>query len=479
MNNKIMLITYPDSFGKNIKEMSEILNKYFSKAIGSVHILPFFPSSGDRGFAPITYDIVDPVFGTWDDIKSLSKKYEIMADFMINHVSRKSEYFEDFIKKHDLSRYNDMFLRYKNFWPAGEPADKDINLIYKRKPRAPYVEAEFNDGTKEKVWCTFSEEQIDLNLKSKITWDFIEKSLHTIIDGGVSIIRLDAVAFATKKYGTNCFFVEPDIWNIMQRVKNIVDPMGAVLLSEMHEHYKIQLKLAQKGYWVYDFALPMLLLYAIYTGDCKYLKNWLKICPRNQFTTLDTHDGIGVVDVKDLMDDEKIDETVNLLYENGANVKRSYNSAEYNNLDVYQINCTYYSALGDRDDAYLLARAIQFFAPGIPQVYYVGLLAGSNDIELMEKTKSGRNINRHSYTKEEVHNNIERPVVQKLCKLMQFRNEYPAFNGETEIIDTPDNILKIKRKYGEFETILQADMKNCRFDIRCYDPENKYSQLIH
>lgn len=120
----------------------------------------------------------------------------------------------------------------------------------------------------------------------------------------------------------------------------------------------------------------MLLLHAIYFKNSEYLKHWFEICPRKQFTTLDTHDGIGVVDVRGLLPDEEIEAAKEHLFEYGANVKRVYNTEKYNNLDIYQINCTYYSALGDDDNAYLLARAIQFFAPGTPQVYYVGLLAG-------------------------------------------------------------------------------------------------------
>lgn len=147
------------------------------------------------------------------------------------------------------------------------------------------------------------------------------------------------------------------------------------------------MKLAERGYWVYDFALPMLLLYSLYFGKNERLLNWLRICPRQQFTTLDTHDGIGVVDVHDLLTQEEIEETKEYLFSRGANVKPIYNTPAYNNLDVYHLNCTYYSALGNNDAAYLLARAIQFFTPGIPQVYYVGLLAGENDLELLEKTK--------------------------------------------------------------------------------------------
>ncbi|HEX3075695.1 MAG TPA: sucrose phosphorylase, partial [Lachnospiraceae bacterium] len=233
---------------------------------------------------------------------------------------------------------------------------------------------------------------------------------------GAAIIRLDAFAYATKKAGTSCFFIEPEVWNLLKECEGVLDEYDVSILPEIHEHYTMQQKIADKDFYVYDFALPMLLINALYYGNSSYIKNWLTICPRKQFTTLDTHDGIGVVDVRDLLPDEEIDRTKEDIFKFGANVKKIYNTAAYNNLDIYQINCTYYSALGDDDMAYLIARAVQFFAPGIPQVYYVGMLAGRNDLKLLEETKVGRNINRHYYSVEEIEDEVQRPVVQKLLK---------------------------------------------------------------
>lgn len=169
----------------------------------------------------------------------------------------------------------------------------------------------------------------------------------------------------------------------------------------------------------------------------------MKICPRKQYTTLDTHDGIGVVDVKDLLTDEETEATREALYAQGANVKKIYSTEAYNNLDIYQINCTYYSALGNDDQAYLLARVLQCFAPGIPQIYYVGLLAGENDIELLESTKEGRNINRHYYDVDEIEREVERPVVKALFNLLKFRNTSPAFDGEFAVKMTDEHTICI------------------------------------
>lgn len=466
LQNKIMLITYADSMGKNLKELHEVLNKYYKDAIGGVHILPFFPSSADRGFAPMCYDKVDETFGDFSDIEEMGREYYLMFDFMVNHISAQSEYFQDFLKNKENSLYKDMFIRYKEFWKNGEPTQEQIDKIYKRKPRAPYIEAEFADGSKEKIWCTFCTEQIDLDVTKEKTREFIRNTLKEMCCHGASVIRLDAFAYALKKADTSCFFIEPDIWELLYEIENIVKEEGAEILPEIHEHYTIPMKIADKGFWIYDFALPVLTLHALYNHTGKYLKNWMEMCPMKQFTTLDTHDGIGIVDVKDLLPDEEIEIVKEQLYKQGANVKKIYSSEAYNNLDIYQVNTTYYSALGNNDDAYLLARAIQFFAPGIPQVYYVGMLAGSNDIELMERTKNGRDINRHYYSKDEIEDEQDRTVVQKLKELMILRNTHPAFSldGTIEIQTNGDRLI-ITRKYGSDSITLKSDLTTYRFEI--------------
>lgn len=470
LKNKIVLITYPDSMGNNLYELRQLLKTHFTDAVGGLHILPFYPSSADRGFAPLTYETVEVNFGIWNDIKLLSQDFYLIFDFMVNHISRSSIYFQDFLNNKDNSPYAKMFIRYKDFWPNGEPSPADIDRIYKRKPRAPYIEVTFADGSIEKIWCTFDSEQIDLNVATQCTRRFIRDSLAFLAEKGASVIRLDAFAYATKKPGTNCFFLEPDVWELLEFLQDGLKPYGVEILPEIHEHYSIQLKLAEKGYWVYDFALPMLVLYTLYSGSNRRLIHWLRICPRKQFTTLDTHDGIGVVDVTGLLTEEEIQMTRESLYAKGANAKKIYSSTTYNNLDIYQINCTYYSALGNDDRAYLLARAIQFFAPGIPQVYYVGLLAGENDIELVEKTKVGRDINRHNYTKKEVEAELTRPVVRRLLNLMRFRNTYPAFNGDFRVVGTDNEYqLELSWRKGPYQATLRADLRTHQYTIEYID----------
>ena len=468
VNNKIMLITYADSLGKNLADLDHVLDTYFKDAIGGVHILPFFPSSADRGFAPMRYDIVDPAFGTWDDVRRIGEKRYLMFDFMINHISRQSPYFQDFLAKKDNSEFADFFIRYKDFWAAegGFPTPEQVDAIYKRKPRAPYVEAQFADGTTEKVWCTFGEEQIDINVKSARAQQFFKETLTNMAANNAAIIRLDAFAYACKRAGGSCFFEQPDTSDLLNAMQDVLGK-DVMVLPEIHEHYTMQMKVSQMGYWVYDFALPVLTLHALYSGDGQYLKRWLDMSPKHQCTTLDTHDGLGIVDVKDLLPDDQTDWVKEKMFSEGANVKKIYNTEAYNNLDIYQVNTTYYSALGNDDKAYDLARAIQFFAPGIPMVYYVGLLAGANDLKLLESTKEGRNINRHYYSLDEIATEVERPVVKELVSMMELRNSHPAFDveGDMEVTCGEGGAFSIRRTAGDAWAQLDANLATHDYTI--------------
>lgn len=473
MKNHIMLITYPDSFGKNLQELNHVLHTYFPKEIGAVHILPFYPSSGDRGFAPIDYRRVSPEFGTWEDIETISRDYEIMADFMINHLSKRSEEFRDFVEKHDDSEYAHLFMRFKDFWENGFPTEEEIALLNKRKPCAPCVDIDFADGTTEKIWCTFDEEQMDLDLRSEAAWKFVERTLREITSHGIPLIRLDALAFATKRPGTTCFFLEPDFWQLIDRVRDMLEGTGVELLPEIHDHYTKQLSIADHGYYVYDFVLPVMVLHTLYTHSNTRLLHWLNICPRKQYTTLDTHDGLGTVDVVDLLTKEELDSVIRKTEDYGANFKWDYSKDSQGAKVVYQINCSYYSAVGENDQAYLLSRAIQFFTPGIPQVYYMGLLAGPNDYELMERTHYDRNISRHNYTLEEIDEAVQKPVVQKLCKMMRFYNAHPAFSGEMTLPSQEEGELKILWEGNGDKVLLEANLNTCDFTISYWEKDEK------
>jgi sucrose phosphorylase len=479
ISNKVQLITYPDSMGQNLAELHYVLRRYLPEAVGGVHVLPFYPSSADRGFAPLTYTEVDSRFGSHEDIKAIADDFDLTIDFMINHISRQSVFFQDYLLNGDQSPYADMFRSFRKLAGGGNITEEDLRKVYTRKARPPYCVLERPDGSKEKIWCTFDYEQIDLDWTSKKTREVMRNFLLFLFKCRPKMIRLDAFAYTTVKMGTSCFFLEPDVWELLQWVQDHTSVYDVELLPEVHEHYSYQLKIAEKGYWAYDFSLPMLVLHALYFHSNRYLTKWLNICPRKQITTLDTHDGIGIVDVIDLLPQEEIDATVECLYSQGSNVKKRYSGAEYKNLDIYQVNCTFFSALGNNDDAYIAARTIQFFTPGIPQVYYVGLLAGQNDIEQVEKTKHGRDINRHFYTIDEIEKDIGKPVVQRLLKLMHFRSNYPAFDGQIELKNTAEDELCIRWSSSPAECRAVINLTTYKVSIIYLDLEsNQESTFI-
>jgi sucrose phosphorylase len=475
LKNKVQLITYADSLGRNLKELNIVLDNYFKGVVYGVHILPFYPSSSDRGFSPLTHFKVDSAFGDWEDVERIAKKYDLMCDFIPNHVSAKSDWFCDFLEKGDKSLYKDYFITAEKFsrrikknreiFPAltdylerianklrrldivfhkGGVNRFVLKKIYRPRPGTPFVEFKLKDGTIRNIWCTFSADQIDLDINNPEVKNHFKKTLIFLAERGIRLVRLDAVGYAAKERGTNNFLI-PETYQLIEDLTRIAHQRGIKILPEVHNHYTFQMQLARaKGVdYIYDFALPLLLMNALFTKNVKNLKHWIKIRPKKAITTLDTHDGLPVPDVEDLMPEEERKMVIKRIRENGGNDALRASGANSNNVDVYQINCTYYSALGEDDNSYIIARAVQFFVPGIPQVYYVGLLAGKNDAQRLNKTGIGRDINRHAYTIAEVAEEMKRPVVERLFWLIRFRNRYPAFNGRFYTKKTEESALVI------------------------------------
>lgn len=197
------------------------------------------------------------------------------------------------------------------------------------------------------------------------------------------------------------------------------------LLPEVHDRYDVAQKISQHGYYTYDFVLPLTVLHTLFTGSGRALKHWLSIAPSTQFSVLDTHDGIGVYDADGIVSPEEADAVIQRAEPHLSYSYKPMDMSKKKYRKSYQLYGTYYSILEENDSAYLLARAIQFFAPGIPQVYYVGMLAGRNDLTF--DPVDHRGINRHNYTREEIVQELDRPVVKRLVNMMRLRSAHPAF----------------------------------------------------
>jgi sucrose phosphorylase len=482
IKNQVQLITYPDSLGGNLHSLNKLLQKHFVNVFGGVHILPPFPSSGDRGFAPLTYLEIEPQFGTWEDIRRIGENFDILIDLMANHISRSSPYFQDFVKWGRKSRYVNLFITLDKIWPDGNPPQEDVQRIFLRKPEHPFSDIQIEDtGEVERIWTSFGprvdwSEQIDLDVNSSETRKLLTEFFDFFSQQKIKIVRLDAVGYVIKKQGTSCFMVEPEIFEFLAWATSVADNIGLVLLPEVHDHFTTQKKLAERGHWVYDFVLPLLVLHTLLNKSSRKLRDYLQVCPRNQITTLDCHDGIPVQpDLDDILEIDESKRIVDICLQRGANLNQIVSTSHIaeGGFDTHQINCTYYSALDCDDDAYLAARAIQFFAPGIPQVYYVGLLAGENDQEGVKLAGEGRAINRYNYSAQEVDKAVQQNVVQRLLKLIRFRNEHPAFDGQFKVLDSAEHELQLSWQQIDQGCTLKVDLDTYQSLIKFTDETGK------
>ncbi len=474
MKNQIQLIAYVDRVsGGGFRTLKSLLEGPLAGLFGGVHLLPFFtPIDGaDAGFDPIDHTQVDSRLGNWDDVRALGATVDLVADLIVNHVSSSSPQFLDFSQKGDASQYAGMFLTFDRVFPEGAH-EADLLGIYRPRPTLPFSLATLASGKKKIFWTTFNPEQVDIDVRHPHAEAYLDSILKRFQAAGVRMIRLDAVGYAIKKSGTSCFMI-PETFDFIAELAGKARALGIEVLVEIHSHYLKQIEIARRVDWVYDFALPPLVLHALFTGEVRPLARWLAISPRNAVTVLDTHDGIGVIDVgadstaaegaaagtvAGLLAPAEIDNLVETVHQRSGGQSRKATGAAASNLDLYQVNCTFLDALGGRETDYLIARALQFFAPGIPQVYYVGLLGGHNDMELLARTGVGRDINRHYYTSEEIDAALRDPLVQKLMELMRIRNTHPAFAGEFSVDAPTENKIEIRWRDREHWIALHADL---------------------
>lgn len=468
MKNQVQLITYTDRLGGgDMRQLHRLLTEQLGGLFGGVHVLPFYHAidGADAGFDPIDHTLVDPRLGTWTDVRALSADVSVMADLIVNHVSADSPQFQDYSARGTASPFAGMFLTHDSVFPQGA-TETQLLKIYRPRPGLPFTYMTLKSGEKRLLWTTFTPKQIDIDVRHPQGAAYLTSILEKFRDAGITMIRLDAAGYAIKVPGTSCFMI-PETYAFISELTTQARAYGIEVLVEIHSYFREQISIAQRVDRVYDFALPPLVLHALFNRTSRALKAWLAISPRNCLTVLDTHDGIGIVDVgadpadrlnrPGLIPPAELDALVETIHTNSRGQSRLATGAAANNLDLYQVNCTYYDALGRNDRDYLIARAIQFFAPGVPQVYYAGLLAGENDLALLERTKVGRDINRHYYTPAEIDAAAARPVVQALFALIRFRNTHPAFEGELTVGGASSDELSLRWNNGPHRAQLDVN----------------------
>ena len=499
MKNLVQLITYVDRLGgAGLAGLQALLSgpqAPLAGLFGGVHLLPFYtPIDGaDAGFDPSNHLQVDPRLGDWQQVRALTGQIDVMADVIVNHLSSDSPQFADYAQQARASTYDGLFLTMEAVFPQGA-TQAQLLAIYRPRPGLPFTAATLCNGERRLLWTTFTPQQIDIDVRHPQGQAYLLAILDTLGAAGIRMVRLDAVGYAIKKAGASCFMM-PETFAFIDEFAAQAKARGIEVLVEIHAYYQRQIEIAKRVDWVYDFALPPLALHGLYFGTSAALKRWIAVRPNNALTVLDTHDGIGVIDIgadsadraahPGLVPPTELDQLVELIHANSGGASRQATGAAASNLDLYQVNCSFYEALGRDDRAYLLARAIQLFLPGVPQVYYVGLLAGHNDLALLARSGVGRDINRHHYNRAEIDADLQRPVVQDLLRLIRLRNTHPAFQGRFELLDSSDITLHLRwlgsGDHADCRIELQADLGSlqCRIALhaRTGDGEHRLQEI--
>lgn len=483
MKNQVQLITYVDRLGgrrdgADLARLNRLLSEPGSPlqgVFGGVHLLPFFHAidGADAGFDPIDHTLVDPRLGNWDDIKALTESLDVMADVIVNHMSSESPQFLDYSEKGDASVYAGLFLTQDAVFPDGA-RERDLLAVYRPRPGLPLTPVTLKTGERRMLWTTFTAAQIDIAVHHPQGRAYLAGILRTFAESGIRMVRLDAVGYAIKKAGASCFMM-PQTFEFIGEFAQEARALGIEVLVEIHAYYQRQIEIGALVDWVYDFALPPLVLHAFNFHTAAALKRWIAVRPTNALTVLDTHDGIGIIDIgadasdraahPGLVPPEELDALVERIHVASGGESRQATGAAASNLDLYQVNCSFFDAMGRDETAYLLARAIQFFLPGVPQVYYVGLLAGHNDMDLLARSQVGRDINRHHYTEDEIARDCERPVVRRLIELIKLRNRHPAFGGRFHVEASGEDELRLRWQQGGEWAALRVNFRDLAHEL--------------
>jgi sucrose phosphorylase len=463
----VILITYGDSIKKEgqapVATLHEFAVGYLEGAISGIHFLPFFPYSSDDGFSVIDFFAIDSALGAWEDVKAIGQDFELMFDYVLNHFSSKSTWFESYLEGRE---------GFREFAIEVDPAT-DLSRV--TRPRSLPLLSEYRkkDSTSVHLWTTFSSDQIDFNFKSL---DVLEKMIEVIlyyVQQGATILRLDAIAYLWKEIGTNCIHLS-QVHDMVKLFRSILDVMApdVVIITETNVPHDENISYFGNGrdeaQMVYNFTLPPLLFYSFVKEDATELSRWAQglhlASPDNTFFNFTaSHDGIGVRPLEGILPPEELEALVEIVKANGGRV--SYKQNPDGTDSPYELNITYVDAIladktSTRADKFLASQAIQYVLPGVPATYIHSLLGSRNWTEGVEQTGRARTVNREKLQVEEVIKELKDPesfrsrVFYPYIDLIKTRKKQPAFhpNAAFEILEIDPKIFAIKR-YAEDQTV--------------------------
>lgn len=439
----VAAITYGNTIINDDKHPLGVLNHFFSNhlhdVIDWVHVLPFFPYTSDDGFAVSDYTQVDNNIGDWDDINQLSKRFDVMADLVINHCSASHTWFENFkAGKKPGADY---------FFCAN--LNDDLSKVVRPRTNNLLLSTETPDGHRH-VWCTFGHDQVDLNFTNpELLLEFV-RIIRLYLDNGVRIFRLDAVAFIWKEVGTTCLNLNQthEIVRLLRTLIEHVNPY-AVIITETNIPNQENLSYfgnANEAHCIYNFSLPPLLVHALVSGNCRHLKNWLMSMPPAQngtayFNFIASHDGIGLRPVEGLLDDEELHSFIGAMENFGGKIS-------WRALDggiakkPYEVNIALIDALSGTTNGpdqwqverFVAAHSIMLALEGIPAFYIHSLFGTSNDYERLKRSGHNRAINRKQWDEDDLNTALadkathNHTVFNRLTDLIRLRKLQTAFH---------------------------------------------------
>lgn len=459
-----LLITYPDQVDESdvppLRTLGDFCAQKLAGLISTIHILPFYPYSSDDGFSVIDYRAVNPALGTWDDVARVAgAHFRLMFDAVINHVSAQSAWFQAFLR--DDPRYCGWFIVV--------PDGADVSRVIRPRTSPLLTSFQTPNGAK-KVWTTFSADQIDLNYRNPAVLIEIIEILLFYLARGASWIRLDAIAFLWKEFGTTCLHL-PQTHRVIQLLRAIVDEVApqTILITETNVPHADNVSYfgdgANEAHLVYNFALPPLVLHAFHTGDARTLSRWaseLKL-PSQQVTFLNflaSHDGIGLNPARGILRAEEIDALVARTLAHGGLV--SYKANPNGTSSPYELNIVYYDALNDPNanesldtqvDRFVCAHAIMLALVGVPAIYFHSLFGSRNWREGVAQTGQNRTINREKLERAKLERELtdkssrRHHIFARLAQLLRVRATHPAFDpfGGQRIVNCGDAVFAVER----------------------------------
>jgi len=499
----IILITYGDLMrdkeSSPLATLARFCDTYLKGTINTLHILPFFPSSSDKGFSIIDFETVDPNLGSWLDIEDLENRYQLMFDSVINHVSSKSRWFSEFLNNNPY--YKDFFITFKS---REDLTPEQRRLIF--RPRTSKILTEFQSlKGPVYVWTTFSPDQIDLNYKNPNVLLRLVEILLMYVRHGADIIRLDAVMYLWTEPGTGCAHLE-QTHEIVKLFRDLLDVVAqrVALITETNVPHDENITYFGNGHdeaqMVYNFALPPLVLHSFYTENATILSTWAKSLKKVSntatfFNFLDSHDGIGLMAVKNILGKEDIDYMIERAEVHGGYI--SYKTAEDGTEVPYEINITWYSALnlkGSEEDIsfqvkrFIASRSIALVIQGVPGIYLHSLFGTHNDHEAVEDTHRKRAVNRTAVDADSIMESMNYPHSKKsrinrdLGRLIEIRTKNRAFhpNGDQEILMISPCVFTVLRTSPEKDqhilTMTNVTSKECHSEISLSEIDSSESQ---